>query len=134
MYLLCQALFWNIFYVHLFFYNKNVLKMNFHSPSRPNFYRYLPYSTISLHQENASILQAQKTGSRINTGFPLFLLLISTLHYPVFCKNDLAATKSVRSIVSLFITHFRRHYCYCYRILYLDVSRLFWYKNHYIYV
>ena len=26
--------------------NKKVSKMIFHSPSRPNFYRYIPYSTI----------------------------------------------------------------------------------------
>ena len=26
--------------------NKKVLKMIFHSSSRPNFYRYIPYSTI----------------------------------------------------------------------------------------
>lgn len=28
------------------FSDKKSLEMNFHSPSRPNFYKYLPYSTI----------------------------------------------------------------------------------------
>ena len=33
--------------------------------------------------------------TRINTGFPSSILLISTLHYPVFCKIDLAAIQSI---------------------------------------
>lgn len=75
-----------------------------------------------------------KTEKFPKTTFLNITMLISTLHYPVFCKNDLATTKSVCSIVSLFINHFRCHYCYCYRILYLGVSLAFLTQNHYIYI